>query len=82
VLFIGQIRISAKCYPRSFTVNITGAAAQEFAETANFFMIFDAYWAKSNSDSPAEGVCGEPTVIVECKDAKGETMPGQQELPM
>lgn len=69
ITFVGEIRISKKCYPRHFVVHMGGDEAMEFAQVAAgegdindlWELIFYEYF----EDDTAEGYCGDPVIVVE-----------------
>lgn len=71
VTFVGQIRISNQCYPRSFIKRVSGADAQALVEAAqndeaDFMTMFRAYF---DGDDVAEGYCADPEIIIEPWDS-------------
>lgn len=65
ITYIGGIRISKKCEHRSFSVVISGAAAQELLETGELWILYAAYW-EGEEDNPAEGPCEGVEIIAGC----------------
>lgn len=61
VTFVGEIAISRKCYPRAFTIYITGDDAIEFANDPDIMDVFYEYF---EGEAIAEGYCGSPEIDV------------------
>ncbi len=72
ITFQGEIKISKKCYPRSFIITIPGEAtdnddlAQLLDDAANgiasYDIIFKEYF---DGDEVAEGFCGNPDIVIQ-----------------
>jgi len=61
VTFVGEIAISRKCYPRAFTIYITGDEATAFANNPDIMDVFTEYF---EGEDVAEGFCGSPDIDV------------------
>lgn len=70
VTFVGEIRISKKCYERHFERYFGGADAMAFtnalmAEDEGVDDLWDLIFYAYFEDETAEGYCGEPSITVE-----------------
>jgi len=60
VTFVGSVHISKNCYPKDFTIFITGTDAVSFAEDPTIALVMLTYFEEDLADD----LCDEPYIVV------------------
>ena len=63
--FAGELRISARCFYRQFSVRIEGEDAASFARQPDFWLALDLYFGGID-ENPVEGICSFGRVDISC----------------